>query len=80
MMVALFTGSLPHHHERGALAADGHCAACVWQINAHTDVPLVFTPIEYHRVKIPVRTYSTKPAHVSVPLTFHSRAPPVTPL
>ncbi|MGD0651566.1 MAG: hypothetical protein ABSA97_10585 [Verrucomicrobiia bacterium] len=75
--VALFAGNLHHHHDQGVLAPDNQCAACVWQISAHTDVPLVFTPIQYHRVEMPVRSFSVEPAHVSVPLTSHSRAPPI---
>ncbi|MGA2222523.1 MAG: hypothetical protein ABSH21_12260 [Verrucomicrobiia bacterium] len=77
--VALFAGNMHHHHEGGALAPDSHCAACVWQISAHTDVPLVFTPIECHRVEIPLRSFTVEPVHVFVPFTSHSRAPPVTP-
>ena len=79
VMVALFAGNLHHHHDRGVLAPDNQCAACVWQISSVADAPIVFTPIVVSTVEVPLpQCRSVAPRTVLI-LSSASRAPPVTP-
>ena len=70
-------GLIPHGHHAGEV--DGACAACVWQVNSGTDVPVVSVSVSEYTVML-VRT----PSVVSVPVGFDffeasaSRAPPET--
>lgn len=74
-MAGLVLGLMPHGHHDGDV--DGDCAACVWQVNSASDVPVVTVTAAEHTA-ILVRT----PSVVSVPVEFGffalaaSRAPP----
>jgi hypothetical protein len=79
VMVALFAGNLPHHHDHGTLAPDSHCAACTWHLNSVTDTPLVFTPVLVSEVEVPLpQCNSVAPRTVFI-LSSASRAPPAVP-
>jgi hypothetical protein len=72
---------MPHEHDaQHAGELDGNCAACVWQVNSTTDVPVVTVPVVAQHTVILART----PAVVSLPVEFvffapvAGRAPPET--
>lgn len=77
-LAAGLLASLGHHHHDASNTPDRDCAACVWQLNAATDVPITVTVIWTVAVESPVPV----PAAIELPhflsLASASRAPPMT--
>ena len=79
LSVALFVGEVHHHeHERGPVGEHEDCAACQWQLNAVTDVPITVPLILGCLQETPLQVYDfisySAPSFSFSP----SRAPPAS--
>ena len=70
---------MPHEHHHHDGRCEEGCAACVWQVNSTTDVPLTYTPVCVEAIVTSLpRAADIAPAPRFI-ISSPSRAPPVTP-
>ena len=76
---ALMLGTMPHEHHHHDGRCEQDCAACVWQVNSATDVPVTFAPVCVEAVVFSLsRAADIAPAPRFI-ISSPSRAPAVTP-
>jgi hypothetical protein len=76
---ALTLGTMPHEHHYHDGRCEQDCAACVWQVNSTTDVPVTSAPVRVEAIIVSLSRIAEAAPTPQFIISSPSRAPPLTP-